>query len=178
MDSVFENALESLYPRLVLLEALTDSKIRHEPRPTSTDPVEKARRAFMDSFAYLCDIAKGGKTVTAVGLQKLAVSNFLWIAANEGIRWEVKHFAEWMRSSLMAMTPQTEREVHESIFNNAIKIGLPRLDDYRGEVRRFATRCRMTLKRDLPDATGEIQCYCSIRQPFPNLFQQNLSARV
>ncbi|OHE92935.1 hypothetical protein CORC01_11802 [Colletotrichum orchidophilum] len=94
LEQVFENTAVKLYPRLALFEALAQFKSRQERRNPSGDDIVEARRNFLDSFAYLCDVQKGGATVTAAGLQKLTHGNFLWLAANEGVRNDIKTYAE------------------------------------------------------------------------------------
>jgi hypothetical protein len=77
----------------VLFHALAKFKDRQKSRHESTDTICEARRNFLDSFAYLCDVEKGGKTVTATALQSLVESDFLWLAANERIRDDILGYA-------------------------------------------------------------------------------------
>ncbi|KNG50733.1 ott 1508-like deaminase [Stemphylium lycopersici] len=96
----------TLYPRISLYELLTKWKSEDEPRKRSEgDSKNEARRHFLDSFAYLCDVEKGGKTVTAAALRSLPNSDEtnLLLAANEGIRDEVLRYAKNILSQLKSM---------------------------------------------------------------------------
>lgn len=155
MEQILQNAKKTLYPRLVLYEALAKFKGGHERRQPSSDSISEARRDFLDSFAYLCDIHKGGATVTAAGLQKLPYSNILWLAANEGIRSEVKRYADTILQKLVAMDSTTEPAVRDDIFQRAVNMCAPRLAFYKTELQTYATKCRMELRKDLPDEAGK-----------------------
>lgn len=69
-EQIQRDETKKLYPRLVLFGALAIFKDKHKPRQQSEDPIYETRRNFLDSFAYLCDVQKGGSTVTAVALQQ------------------------------------------------------------------------------------------------------------
>ncbi|RDI86478.1 hypothetical protein Vi05172_g3515 [Venturia inaequalis] len=140
-----------LYPRLSLYAALTGFKDTPKRRAKSTDAVCDARREFLDSFAYLCDVKKGGATVTAAALQKLPMSNILWLAANEGISEDIEKYARNIRSKLCTINVQNEKKIHDEIFQLAVKKCAPRIRFYRDELKRYATRCRMTLKQQAQD---------------------------
>jgi beta-galactosidase GanA len=112
----------------------------------------------MDSFAYLCDVERGGKTVTAVGLQRVLLGNFLWLAANEGIRPDIKAYAEYMLERLISITPENENEVQQHIFYRAVSVCSPRLECYQSEVKKLATSCRKKLRTELPNEAGKVTC--------------------
>ncbi|KAH7142182.1 hypothetical protein EDB81DRAFT_869912 [Dactylonectria macrodidyma] len=151
MEQIFQDAKKTLYPRLALYEAIAKYKGEHERRRPASDRISEIRRDFLDSSAYLCDIEKGGATVTAAGLQKLPYSNILCLAANEGIRSAVKSYANDLRDILVNMNSETEVKAREEVFQRAIYMCSPRLAFYKEELRTYATRCRMELRKELPD---------------------------
>jgi hypothetical protein len=134
---------------LALLEALARSKDGHKRREQSSDDVCEARREFLDSFAYLCDVDKGGATVTAAGLQKLLHSNILWLAANEGIRGDVKNYAEDILQKLKEVESRTQEAVQNDIFRLAVAKCNSRIEYYKDEMRRYARNCRMQLRQGI-----------------------------
>lgn len=137
-ERIFHSAAKKLYPRLALFEALARFKDEHEPREPSSDSICEARRAFLDSFAYLCDIEKGGKTVTAAALQKLPHSNFLWLAANEGIRGDVKIYAENILQKLMDVKSSNQRAIQDDIFQLVVEKCKFRIEYYKVEMQKYA----------------------------------------
>ncbi|KAJ0116311.1 hypothetical protein J7T55_007288 [Diaporthe amygdali] len=153
-EQIFANAAKELYPRLVLYEALAQFKDDSERRHPSGDDVVEARRKFLDSFAYLCDVQKGGATVTAVGLQKLPHSNILWLAANEGIRDEIKTYAKAIRSHLMRVDSSTEETIEDAVFRLAVMMCDSRISTYNEEVRNIKKR-----SKDLRDDFGKLAHY-------------------
>jgi len=141
-----------LYPRLALYEALAGFKDEHKRRQPSTNATCEARRDFLDSFAYLCDVQKGGATVTATALQKLPHSNIMWLAANEGIREDVLDYAQTLVKKLTAVTPASQQPVKDEIFGLAVEKCSLRIKYYKVEVQKYATACRMALRyRDRND---------------------------
>ncbi|KAH8591392.1 hypothetical protein B0O99DRAFT_654495 [Bisporella sp. PMI_857] len=145
------SVVKSLYPRLALLEALVGFRDEHQRREPSGDEICEARRDFLDAFAYLCDIEKGGATVTAAGLQKLLHSNILWLAANEGIRKDVETYAEVILRTIRGANLETQEAVQEDIFQLAVEKCKARIEFYKDEMQRYATRCRMRLRSQNQD---------------------------
>ncbi|KAI4659320.1 uncharacterized protein J4E78_005747 [Alternaria triticimaculans] len=137
-----------LYPRLVLLEALTRFKDGLKQRAMSSDKTREARRDFLDSFAYLCDVEKGGKTVTATALQMMEVEtgDCLWLAANEGIREEVLFYAQKILKRAKAATVETLRVVQDRILTLSVKKCRPRIHFYRDAIKRHALQCNEALE--------------------------------
>ncbi|KAF1829577.1 hypothetical protein BDW02DRAFT_592514 [Decorospora gaudefroyi] len=137
---------KKLYPRLVLFKALSRFKDKSKPRHRSHDPICDARRDFLDAFAYLCDIQKDGKTVTAAALQKLTESNFLWLAANEGISDDIMSYAGQVLKQLKTANAENRRFVQDAIFNLAVEKCASRIRFYKNQVRNHARSCVMTLE--------------------------------
>lgn len=156
LEQIFATASKEVYPRLALFEALAQFKDEHQPRAPSSDDVVEARRAFLDSFAYLCDVQKGGQTVTAAGLQKLPYSNVLWLAANEGIRSDVKTYAESVLSKLLSVDPSTQRIVEDAVFHFAVEKCNSRIVTYKDDMQKYARNCRMQLRRETQNEAGEV----------------------
>jgi hypothetical protein len=145
-----------LYPRLALFEALSVFKDKQEARKDSKDPVCETRRDFLDSFAYLCDIQKGGKTVTAAALQKLPMSNFLWLAANEGVSDGTYRYARDVLERSKSATLENHSIVKADVFKLAVEQCGQRIQYYKGEVQTLAKNCRMALRSREKDDLGVI----------------------
>lgn len=112
------------------------------------------RRDFLDSFAYLCDVEKGGRTVSATALQKQTTSDCLWLAANEGVREDVVSYARGMLSMLRTTTVESQVSVQDRVFATALEMCKARVQYYQVEVKRYATQCRMALKYNPQDDLG------------------------
>ena len=156
-DRVFQTAAKNLYPRLALLEALQGFKDGHKRREGPGDEICEARRDFLDSFAYLCDVEKGGATVTAAGLQKLPLSNLLWLAANEGIRKDIELYAENIRQKLMEANLETQEVIQDDIFRLAVEKCKSRIEFYKDKMQKYAKKCRMRLKHETRDEIGMVR---------------------
>lgn len=155
LQRILEITSTKLYPRLALFEELATYKGKPERRASSQEGVVEARRAFLDSFAYICDVERGGGTVTATGLQRLPQSNTLWLAGNEGIRHDVEKYAERILSILDQWRPgDHEEEVERRIFHLVVDKCSSRLKFYQTEMRKHARNCRMQLRREAQDGTG------------------------
>lgn len=147
----------TLYPRISLYELLTKWKSEDEPRKRSEgDSKNEARRHFLDSFAYLCDVEKGGKTVTAAALRSLPNSDEtnLLLAANEGIRDEVLRYAKNILSQLKSMPEEDIGPTKNSVFRLAIEKCHERIEWYKDKIRRHARRCRRQLATHSEDQSG------------------------
>jgi len=143
-----------LYPRLVLLEALTGFKDKPKQRAKSGDTRREARRDFLDSFAYLCDVEKGGKTVTATGLQRLENDNQLWLAANEGVRDDIFIYANTILEQIKSATAETQSTIQDRIMALSVEKCKPRIQVYKTAVQELARNCRMALRRVKRDDFG------------------------
>ncbi|KAF2668692.1 hypothetical protein BT63DRAFT_440800 [Microthyrium microscopicum] len=101
----------------------------HKERPKK-HVVEEARRDMLDSIAYLCDIRKGGATVTATALQRDNEDTILWLAANEGIRSEVKKFTEKLLEMAREVKMENVAEVETKLLSIALEIAVERVNFY------------------------------------------------
>lgn len=146
--------MENLYPRMILFEALAGFEGQHKSRATCDDIARETRHNFLDSFAYLCDVEKGGATVTAAALQSLQHSDFLWLAANDGVREEVLEYANVMLKHLCAVTAETMEKKKGTLLKIAVAKCSPRIHFYRRNVEKLAKRCRTTLKSVEGDEHG------------------------
>jgi hypothetical protein len=155
LEQIFANASKELYPRLALFETLAQFGNGQKRRMPSGDDVIEARRDFLDSFTYLCDIQKGGATVTAAGLQKLAYSNVLWLAANEGILINTEIYANAILSKLQSVDSSSRGTVENQIFQLAIENCKPRIAAYKEELQKYARNCRMQLRKEPRNEAGE-----------------------
>ncbi|OAG08424.1 uncharacterized protein CC84DRAFT_1087295 [Paraphaeosphaeria sporulosa] len=156
LEQIQDNEAKKLYPRLALFEALSGFKDKYKPRQQSEDPICEARRNFLDSFAYLCDVQKGGNTVTAVALQQRPHSDFLWMAANEGIRDDIRVYATDILANLRTATLENQRILQDTIFKLAVEKCKPRIQFYKENVQKYATNCRMSLRHREKDDTVKL----------------------
>ncbi|KAF2110390.1 hypothetical protein BDV96DRAFT_603973 [Lophiotrema nucula] len=147
LERIQQDEVRRLYPRLAMFEALSGFKDRHQPRMQLPDTIGEARRDFLDSFSYLCDVEKGGKAVTAAALQQLPMSNFLWLAANEGIRDDILRYAQEMLVLAKRATPENMCAIQTSILELAVEHCNHRIQFYKTKVHEYAKRCRMELRR-------------------------------
>jgi hypothetical protein len=155
LEQIFQNASQEFYPRLVLFKELVGFKDMNKRRDRSTDKLLEGRREFLCSFSYLCDVEKGGATVTAAGLQALPKSNILWLAANEGIRVDVESYANKILSKLRGVGFRDPKAIADDIFQLAVDNCQSRITYYKGELHKYAVRCRMELRRGRnSDETG------------------------
>lgn len=150
-----QDAYRDLYPKLILYEALVGYRGEHKRRHESKNDQEQARRDFLDSFAYLCDIQKGGSTVTAAALQKLEYSNVLWLSANEGVQHHVLKHADKIREILKDWNTEPEEVLQNQIFQLVIMACEPRIRFYKDKVQRHARNCRMELRKQVYTETGK-----------------------
>jgi hypothetical protein len=156
LEHISQIGAQKLYPRLALFEALSGFKDKHKPRQLSDNVMCEARRDFLDSFAYLCDVEKGGKTVTATALQKLTVSDFLWLAANEGIRDDIEGYAAIILEKLKTVNFQNQYTIQNDIFKLVVVKCQPRIEFYRVELQKYARNCRMALRDRERDTIGKL----------------------
>jgi hypothetical protein len=154
LEKLRQEESTKLYPRLALFEALASFKDKRKHRNESDDPQCEARRNFLDAFAYLCDTRNGGSTVTATALQKLPLSNFLWLAANEGVSDDVLGYAKDVLAKLKTATMENQSELKNYIFQFVVEKCTARIQFYKNQVRKFALNCRMQLRSLESDDNG------------------------
>ncbi len=92
--------------------------------------------------------------MTAAGLQKLPLSNLLWLAANEGIRKDVRLYAGSILQKLKVVTSETREAVRDDIFQLAVEKCTPRIAFYKSELQKYARNCRMQLRQETRDRPG------------------------
>jgi hypothetical protein len=164
LNQIQTDESRSLYPRLIFFEALSGFKDKPLSRERTTDTVCNIRRDFLDSFAYLCDVQKGGSTVTASALQKSSGRVYLWLAANQGIRQDVLTYANNMLHCLQQVTTENLDATTNTIFLLALEMSRPRISVYKTEVQKYATTCRTRLKSRLQTNIGTrlLAHHCSL----------------
>jgi hypothetical protein len=153
------SSLESaLFERILLLNVLVDFSGPHVDRGSVKDTVasseQEFRRDFLDKIVYLCDIEKGGPTVTGSALQELQRCNVLWLAANEGISDNVMKFIDRVLVQLKNLTPDNRKAVENGIFGEAVRCAVHRISFYQLQLVKFATICRKTLAKFKEDSEG------------------------
>lgn len=144
-DRLSDDQVE-FYLKLILYSTISPFKAKHSERGMSikiSGDYSELRRDFLDKLSYLCDIHKSGATVTAAAMQqKKRVSNILWLAANEGIRPEVKVFVELAMERLRAVNFEKSEDTTNAILQDAVGKGEQRFLFYRAKVLGFAKQCR------------------------------------
>jgi hypothetical protein len=132
-------------------------KAKHSERDISSNiPGDRAelRRDFLDKLSYLCDIDKSGATVTAAAMRKEYAFNVLYLAANEGIKPEVKNFVELTMKRLRAVSLEKSEGTANAILQDAIGKGEQRFLFYRTKMLGFAKQCREGLQKLKQDKEG------------------------
>ncbi|KAF2475121.1 uncharacterized protein BDR25DRAFT_391429 [Lindgomyces ingoldianus] len=136
-----EEVDRELYPKLIFLKTLSPFKDGPVRRDSSGGSIDEHRRRFLDAFAYLCDVEKGGGTVTACALQKVNGDIVMWLAANEQIRPVVVDFAKDVLKRLKNVTVEERKGVEEEILDVAVKKGKKRIAFYRTRLGNCAEAC-------------------------------------
>jgi hypothetical protein len=67
----------------------------------------------------------------ATALQKLPMSNILWLAANEGISDDVETYARLICSKLGTVNLQNQQPIRDEIFQLAVEQCSPRIQFYK-----------------------------------------------
>jgi hypothetical protein len=174
LEKIQQDEARQLYPRLILYEALAVFRDKHQPRQPSKNAMCETRRDFLDSFAYMCDVQKGGKTVTAAALQKLLHSDFLWLAANEGISEDVLEYAKNALRLLKSVTLDNQSVVKNDVFKLVVHKCAHRIQVYKSKVQSLATECKNALQHKKRDQAGmfglgydkqQLTCVASVENP-------------
>lgn len=153
--------VEELYPRLVLLKALSKFKNKPQERQRTGDDLCEKRRDFLDAFAYLCDVEKGGSTVTATALEEGPNIYTLWLAANDGIRDGIWSHADTMVKQIRSVTHDTQEACKNILFDMVVQVTARRIQYYKDKVQHLAKGCRMSLRNGERHEAGK-----SISQKF------------
>lgn len=153
---VIANLYQEFYSLLLLYHALCPFNGHHLERQSSTTDELDVRRDFLDSFSYLCDIEKGGKTVTAAALQKLRGRNVLWLAANKDIREEIQVHANWLIETLSKLNKETKQQIEMLIFTRSINVATPRIQFYKSKLIVWIETSVGVLKRIQQDDLGTL----------------------
>jgi hypothetical protein len=163
LGRVDQFASQNVYPALLLFEQLTQGGFSggHKARQATENPEQKACRDFLDSFSYLCDVEKGGATVTAAAIQQRAKSYRLWLAANDGIRDGVKAYAEAILEKAKRFAAETanRQEIREDVFQLAVEKCRLRLTFYRKHVRRYAEKCLEAVEKWEPSSVYPVNLF-------------------
>ena len=148
-----------LYPRLLLLHLLSsfrgDNVERQSDESATKSSLDEQRRDFLNGISYLCDIEKGGGTVTAAPLQKLTFSNFLWLAANQGVSLHIERFIRFVLDELKDMNSHNRESKEMMIFHDAVNLASRRMQFYRTTMAIFSQECQKPLNEMVFDVQGE-----------------------
>lgn len=157
-DRISDNQTD-FYLKLILYSTISPFKAEHSERGMSVEVSganTELRRDFLNRLSYLCDINKSGATVTAAATQqKRANFHILWLAANEGIRPEVRLFVDVTMERLRAVDLESMENTANAILQDAVGQGEQRFQFYRAKMLGFAKVCRDMLSGAQEDQAGE-----------------------
>jgi hypothetical protein len=130
--------------KLRLLSILRSDCI-HKERPKK-HAAEEARRDMLDSIAYLCDIRKGGSTVTAVALQQEKRNKaILWLAANEGVTLEVKKLVGQLLEHARKVKLGDIEEIETNMLAICLDMATNRINFYQARLMENLRKCQKQL---------------------------------
>lgn len=118
-----------------------DQLVNEFCRAEDTDDVTDTEllRRFYDGVAYLCDVKKGGETVTAAALANNVV---LYLATNTKLPREVQNFIKWVvMIELRSGNTKSRRDVADSILQAAVERAAHRMEFYSREMKKFWAIC-------------------------------------
>lgn len=135
---------------LLLLRAICPLDVHHVERCPASEEYVNELRDFLDSFSYLCDIRKGGGTVTAAAIRTWRAKNIniLWLAANEGVGKDVKSHAEWMVAKLKTANESNGPDIENSVFTASVKLAKHRIQYYKSELFRWLNICLQVIEQE------------------------------
>jgi hypothetical protein len=143
-----ERLLNRFYEPLVLLYTLGQTRGEHVRAVSHTRenlahlPLTELRRTFLNELAYMCDYDKGGKTVTALGLQFTPQKHIFWVASNTGSTTKIIDFLHSLLTQIMhvSATPNTA-EFTADLAYRCVNFAAPRIKKYRSHLRPLIRRC-------------------------------------
>lgn len=141
------------YPKWNFFKALGDfheAKERADDLETfqdndDTNDRELLLQGYCNGVAYLCDVEKGGNTVTATALD---IKSTLYIATNTELPSIVRSFITWVLTKELTEPAVSSRreEVIRKILENAIERAGSRIEFYFRELKKAWGRCRESLE--------------------------------
>lgn len=99
-------------------------------------------QGYLNGVAYLCDVKKGGNTVSANGIDQNIV---LYIAANADLPWFVKKFVIKVLMKTDFLNRPADVVVRE-VLEKAVEKARHRIDFYVQQLRRSFVNCRTSLE--------------------------------
>ena len=104
------------------------------------------RRSFVDQLAYICDFKKGGPTVTALALQKTYQGIIFWLAANQTVKPEVRHFLREVLQLLRDIEGSSKKAAETKLLALVVYFNKDRLDFYWTRLQKSLPKCMERLK--------------------------------
>lgn len=143
------------YTKAIFLRAFGEyhDESNHQSNVNEEDPamvnraedegnILKLLQGYLNGVAYLCDVNKGGNTVSANAIgQNLK----LYIAANAKLRGPVRRFIIEVLTKTDMLNRRTKVVVQE-ILEEAVKKATHRIDFYAKQLRRFWGICMASLE--------------------------------
>lgn len=99
-------------------------------------------QGYLNGVAYLCDVKKGGNTVSANGIDQ---NIKLYIAANANLPWSVRRFVIKVLMKTDFLNHPMDVVVRE-IIGKAVEKARHRIDFYVEQLRRSFVNCRASLE--------------------------------
>jgi hypothetical protein len=162
LTAVQKRVRADFYPKLVLYGRLARYAGPHIRRQDSKNHRHELCRNFLDAFAYLCDIRRGGEFVTAAAIRQCAPNHELWLAANAGIAADVKDYAETILKHLKKVNNINQGSKLDEIFNLAVHKTAPRLLEYKNQMQNYALQCRVQLQVKIQTKESKIGRYITV----------------
>ncbi|KAF9730226.1 hypothetical protein PMIN04_012663 [Paraphaeosphaeria minitans] len=145
-----ERRLSRFYEPLVLLYTLGRTRGEHTRDITcnGTEFSNLSRkhliRKFLCSLAYVCDYAKGGDTVTAIGLESKPHGHTFWIASNNNKTTKTVPFLEVLLAGMHQVSVEATMIAPgqvEDLAAKCIDFAAPRIKAYRSHLKPVLRRC-------------------------------------
>jgi hypothetical protein len=145
------------YGPIILLCALNDACIHSRPAKSPdlpSDGVQSPERAFHDfvnKLAQLCDIERGGKTVTSLAvLDELDHIEYRF-TSNDRTADELNHTQKFITSILNALSRGAKHDVQaftSRILRKALCFARPRVEPYLKALKKEVTSCINAIQRE------------------------------
>jgi hypothetical protein len=148
------------YGPIILLCALNDACIHSRPAKSPDLPSdgeqspERAFHDFVNKLAQLCDIERGGKTVTSlVVLDELDHIEYRF-TSNDRTTEELSHAQKFLTSILKALSRGANHDVQafiSHILRKSLCFARPRVEPYVKELKKEVTSCINVIRSENTD---------------------------
>jgi hypothetical protein len=153
------------YGPIILLSALNDACSHSRPvnfPDLSLDAEKSPERGFHDfvnKLAQLCDIERGGKTITALAVLQYYDCVHYRFTSNNREDWELDHTKNFIKTILNALGAAEKHSV-QSLTSNILRTSLcftrPRVKGYAKALNKEVTSCISAIREENTD-----ECKCN-----------------